>query len=839
MTNATADTTIDVEVVSGPNNADGNSPGAPDFLCSILSGQSACSVNYTGTQAGTDVLRGWVAHAGVDLNEGENETSAPGSSAEPDTTDVISVVWQVGSGGPVTTLDCDDAGGTDTERETNIPSGTGSSEVYTCTVRNAQGGIVTAVNTQVKGENETNVNDPPDGTDNGATYGTPDYTCQTGTTGSCQITVAPTDGETGTTTICFYTGDGSACGSENIDEAEANDLADRVELRWTLDIPVTQVDASPETQTSTLTTNADSHRITVVARGANNVRAVDATNIKFAISAGPNAGTNATNVADGTCVQDETFDNNVADETHRCNYTNTTDTAGTDQIRVFADLNNDNDHDQGEPFDDVTRTWVTTGPRLTLTPATDGASVGTCNPFTVRLVDQSGQPLRDRIIDVEQRHARALNNTANDEPTVAFCTPTTGPNATGMNTGEGDLSENPDNLGTLGGETIQDTDSNGQLTLGIQVTPGNGSNGTGDVTVSAFWDTTGGDDPDPAEAQDTSVKTWVVPEGRTIDCEPETGAHDAGLQHTVACTVMDRFGALLPGVGVTFTSSGPGTFVSTQQLTEANGTATAVVTSTTVGTQTITGTLTSDVTGNEPSEVDGCDRSAGDPAGAPAGVCQDSVTHTWTQPPVATLVAGPEEVTDRRGDSHLVSVLALDRKGDPVPGATIVWTSAGQGTISNPETVTNASGIATATVTSATVGVQVVTATATPCDTGGVCTDTSINNWGPKRCTVFGTVSADLLTGTGGNDVICGFGGADIINGNGGDDLLLGSSGKDFVRGGQGIDQIRGGPNADEIYGDQDDDRLRGGRGHDFLDGGAGIDVCTGGPGNDNLLRCN
>jgi hypothetical protein len=838
VANATADTAIDFEVVSGPHNPDGNTPDAPDFLCTIGSGQSACTINYTGTTAGTDVFRAWVAHAGADLNEGENQATTPGSSAEPDATDVNSVTWQVSTAGPVTTLDCDDSGPPDTERETNPLTGATSSEVYTCTTRNAQGGVVTAVNTTVKGENETGVNDPPDGSDNGASYDTPDYTCQTGSTGSCQITVAPTDENTGTTTICFYLDAGATCGAETIDETEANDVVDKVELTWTVVVAVTQIDATPETDTNTLTAGTDSHELTVVARGAGDVRAVGATNIKFAISTGPNAGSNGGTVADGTCAAAENFNGNVAGETHRCTYSNPTDTIGTDQIKVFADLNNDGDHDQGEPFDDVTKTWRTAGPSLTLTPETDSASVGTCNAFTVRLVNQNGQPLADRIIDIEQRHARATNNTANDEPTVGFCVPTSGVNITDVDTGEGDLNENPNNLGTLGAETTGDTDSNGQLTFGVRVTPGQGSDGTGNVSVTAFWDTTGGDDPDPEEAQDTSTKTWVLPEGRIIDCEPETASHDKGVGHTVTCTVTDRFGARVPGVGVTFTEQGPGSIGANSGTTDANGVVTVAATSDEVGTQTIIGTLTSDVAGSEPGEVDDCDKAAGNPAGSPLGVCQDTVTHTWTQPPVFSLQIGSEEDTDQPDNTHEVSVLALDDAGEPVPGATIVWATSGVGNFVSTESTTDPNGVAIAHVISDTYGVQTVTASATPCAPGGTCVAVSVNNWGPEKCTVFGTKADDLLIGTDENDVICGFGGDDVVNAGSGHDELIGYGGEDILSGGHGNDTIKGKEKNDELYGEQGNDSLHGGKGVDYLDGGTGHDSCSGGPGVETITRC-
>ncbi|MGH2729530.1 MAG: Ig-like domain-containing protein, partial [Actinomycetota bacterium] len=227
---------------------------------------------------------------------------------------------------------------------------------------------------------------------------------------------------------------------------------------------------------------------------------------------------------------------------------------------------------------------------------------------------------------------------ANDEPKVSFCLPVAadGPNPSQVDEIEGDLrppAENPDNLGTAGGETASSTDAQGKITIGIKIDPANGSDGSGVVNLVAFFETDINDDPDGGEPQDTATKTWFVAQGRTIDCEPETDTNATGTEHTVTCTVKDRDGEPVSGEGVTFTEEGPGTFTTqTQQTTNAEGTASATVTSDETGTETITGTITDDVTGAEPGEVDECDRPANDPQGAPAGVCADSVTKTWTAP---------------------------------------------------------------------------------------------------------------------------------------------------------------------------------------------------------------
>jgi hypothetical protein len=137
------------------------------------------------------------------------------------------------------------------------------------------------------------------------------------------------------------------------------------------------------------------------------------------------------------------------------------------------------------------------------------------------------------------------------------------------------------------------------------------------------------------------------------------------------------------------------------------------------------------------------------------------------------------------------------------------------------------------------------------------------------NCTIQGTISAEILTGTAGNDVICTGGGDDQINalegddlviiqldgyvqiilgkgddvvhaesavsltvdGGAGDDEMFGSSGVDLLVGGPGNDSIEGGDGADDISGGSGEDSIAGGGGNDLLAGGGSIDVLNGGDG--------
>ena len=119
------------------------------------------------------------------------------------------------------------------------------------------------------------------------------------------------------------------------------------------------------------------------------------------------------------------------------------------------------------------------------------------------------------------------------------------------------------------------------------------------------------------------------------------------------------------------------------------------------------------------------------------------------------------------------------------------------------------------------------------------------------RDTIFGSSADDVINGNGGADEINGRQGNDKINGGAGDDDLFGADGNDIIRGdaGQdviygdnGNDTLYGGDGNDSLYGDggaQDptsgNDTLYGNDGNDFLFGGRGKDTLYGGTGNDDL----
>ncbi len=1002
---------IDFEI-SGPNDVDnGNTPDSPDLTCNVAVGAPSCTVTYSGNGTGTDTIRGWIDHDGLTPAQGgvtEADLGETQAGEDADTTDVVAKTWTAGA---ASRLDCDDATGPDTERETNPSlSGAASNETYVCFVTDAAGNPILP-QTIVRGEVTAGPNDP-DAT-NGASFDSPDYTCNTGTDGNCPLTVTQLEGATGTATICFWIGaDGATlCANEAVGEATAqngsdnpNDAADAVQKTWETRAAATGgVDAEPETDTNNLgenhtftatvydqfgdpfqgntqvrfeffsgsptdaandlntpatpdrtctTNNSATCSITytqantagtdlvcvwtnaapVMANNntngtcggeglndADDAAGPDAPspanddvdvvqkvwqnpNAASRLDCAPETDTNQTgsghtvtctvtnslgNVVAGTRVDAEATGPNDPDAantaltpdftcttnaqgvcsfTHGTGGTGTTNTPGTTLYRAWIDADNNNTTNEADATegrdevatpgataeaddtDVVNKTWVGPPATITATPPSDTGSVLSCNGFTFTVLDAAGNPVTGVRLDVEQRHATATDNTANNEPRVGFCTPASGPNPSSVSLDAGDLQppgEAPDNHGTAGGETTGTTNAAGQITIGIDVAPANNSNGTGNVTVLAFFETADNDDRDVNEPQATATKTWIVPEGRTIDCEPETATNRTGVTQTVVCVVRDRFGETVRDEGVTFTESGPGDLTSaTTVTTDGNGRAQVTATSLEPGAQTVTGTITDDLTGAEPGHVDECDRAANDPAGAPAGVCSDSITLTWTQATPFSVTLSPKEAWNEPGTPHTFLVTVRDQAGNPVAGVGLLWSTAGAGGLSS-EVVTNASGQAEAVATSNDRGDQTVTVSTASCGTGGDCSDTAVKHWGPDFCDFYGTEGADTLFGTAGNDVICAFGGDDVVKGrggndlilgHGGDDILLGGGGRDTIQAGSGVDFVRGSDGNDFVRGGGGADVLRGLRGRDFLSGGAGDDDLGGGAGGDTLF---
>ncbi|MEA2477928.1 MAG: hypothetical protein QOC87_2127 [Actinomycetota bacterium] len=865
---------LDIELTGANDPDSANSPTSPDFSC-VTQSNGACSFTHHGTAAGVTTYRAWVdvdnnnATVEADSSEGQDSATTAGATAEPDLTDVVTTTW---TGAPAT-LDCDDSTGPDTERETRPGTGAGDpsgSATYTCTVRDAQGNVV-ATSTTVSGENLNGINDP-DATD-GTSYTSPDYSCNTAG-GSCSITVTQSESELGTANICFWVGTAAEgqtlCNSETTGENQSNngtdtgnDLADAVELAWVRATTATRLDCSPETSTSNLGSS-----VTITCTASNSAGLVS--NAPIDIEA---TGINDPDSANSPTSPDFTCTTSNAGT---CTFTHSNGTkAGLTTYRAWIDVDGSNstteaDASEGqvetstpgtvaEPdgTDVVTHSWLGPPAKVSISPATDSASVGTCNVFTITATDSADQPISGLTIDVEQIHALAQNSTANDEPVVSFCTPGSGVNPSAVDTTKGDLVESPDNLGTAGGETVAKTGSDGKVTIGIISQPANGSDGTGIVHLTAWYETTDNDDPDTSEPAGTATATWLTPQGRTVTCSPRQSTNATGKQQTFTCVVVDRFGEAIGGEGVTFTESGPGDIVGpTTQTSSPLGQVSVSVSSLEPGAETITATITDDLTGAEPAEVDECDRSAGDPAGAPAGRCADSVTANWTQATPAHLELTPAESQSRPGHDETLTLTVTDAQGQPIAGEAYGSTLDGVGGVASADPFTDANGTARIVLHSAEPGDESISVSTPTCTQPDACTALAVHHWGPARCDIFGTNGSDVLTGTSASEVICGFDGNDRIAGRAGNDTVYGGDGNDYViggpghdslygqdgsdtlRGGTGNDALFGGSGDDSLFGGAGPDSLHGGTGSDTLIGGDGLDACRGGVDRDDIRRC-
>jgi hypothetical protein len=173
-----------------------------------------------------------------------------------------------------------------------------------------------------------------------------------------------------------------------------------------------------------------------------------------------------------------------------------------------------------------------------------------------------------------------------------------------------------------------------------------------------------------------------------------------GAGSTVTVTVKDGTGTPLSGVTVTLAVSGSGNAISQPAgKTNASGVTTGFFSSTGAGTKIVSAT------------------ADGVPISQTASV---TVAPAAISATVSTLTAIPASIV-RSSGSAAITVTALDAYGNPVSGATVVLAASGTGnTVTQPAGPTDASGVATGSLTSSQTGVKTVSATA-----GGVALTTT------------------------------------------------------------------------------------------------------------------
>jgi hypothetical protein len=355
---------------------------------------------------------------------------------------------------------------------------------------------------------------------------------------------------------------------------------------------------------------------------------------------------------------------------------------------------------------------------VALTPDSDTAAAGTCNPFTATLTGStSGSTVAGQIIDVmveQTGGADASNNiqfcTPEEDETPADGTDQGGPNARPTSTAD---SDDP-TLGAdkqISGETgptaayQQDNDpttaDQGVVTFGILVTTG--LSDTTELEVTAYVDDNpDNDDPDTDEPSDTSTKGFV-PGGANnvddLDCEPESDINPEGTSHSFQCvattTAPDPFAPTspipvpiaevtepVPGVGVTFdvippdctatTGGGTNTSTTCDPGSDNGGVntdgpespnadeVTNVACTTTDQTGTSTCSYTDPVTPQSPQGTDQIRAFVNQTGGSPStpgfdtGEPSDEITKEWTQAP----------------SGLTVTLVCDDGQSDPAQGTT-------------------------------------------------------------------------------------------------------------------------------------------------------------------------
>lgn len=320
----------------------------------------------------------------------------------------------------------------------------------------------------------------------------------------------------------------------------------------------------------------------------------------------------------------------------------TSSEAGNFAVTAFFD-NNDDDDPAGDQAETVTKTF-------TSPPAQGNQGVATldCEPETDTNPEGTAHSFNCIARDVNQNPVSGA--------TVQFDV-TAGPNAEEV----GPVTCNASTTNAQGQTTTNvpastTTGANGQVTCTYtdaeqadNVTTADPS-APGTDTIVAFVNQTPGPNQtgspgaDTFEPQDTITKTFVG-DANNIECTPDNGTANSGDIVTISCLVTDETGQPVPGVVVSFSETGAGTFrtgTSPQtDVTDASGVATAeIVTGTTEeGTITVTGTIQdradnpNTATVNEATEP-GADTNCGVNGVADPGTnadCSDTATVVVTQ----------------------------------------------------------------------------------------------------------------------------------------------------------------------------------------------------------------
>ena len=177
----------------------------------------------------------------------------------------------------------------------------------------------------------------------------------------------------------------------------------------------------------------------------------------------------------------------------------------------------------------------------------------------------------------------------------------------------------------------------------------------------------------------------------TLGASPSSIAAGSGTS-TITVTAKDAVGNPISGATVVLAATGTGnTLVQPASVTDANGVATGTLSSTVVETKTVSATAN---------------------GVALTQTVLVTVTAGSVSASQSTLDASPSTIQAGNGTS-IITVTAKDASGNPISGATVVLAATGTGnTLVQPASVTNASGVATGTLSSTVVEAKTVSATA-------------------------------------------------------------------------------------------------------------------------------
>lgn len=331
----------------------------------------------------------------------------------------------------------------------------------------------------------------------------------------------------------------------------------------TCDIGAYELKALPSLTLEPANSNGEiglSHSVTATLRDSDN-NPIPQVTVRFTVG-----GANQANAAITT------------DSAGRAVFTYTATNTGTDNISATGDLNGNGTRDGDEPIGNATRVWV---PRLARTidcaPPAASAKSGTQHTVTCTVTSTGDQAV------------------PNESVTFSFS-----------------------GVGELSSPTVVTTNQLGQAS----VTTSSDTRGDQAITAVLTSDLTGPEPEDVDECDraandpsgsvagrcsDDATVTWND-EASLVALEPSEATTDRGGTRTVTVEITGSDGSPMEGATVTWSTSGVGSIVSADETTDAEGHASAIVTSAAFGNQNVTATT---------------------PTCAPDGICSDAALLHW------------------------------------------------------------------------------------------------------------------------------------------------------------------------------------------------------------------